>query len=443
MEKQIHFPEAAVKSEATTADKPDFKQEERKGEIKGTGMIKDRTDGGRRSDRRDKNLRKPSFQTSASKQGKRGRIDKKPDGKRNIRIQYKHDIPRRGAHVSRQGQRKGSGHNIGSNLGGILATIGAGAGDSLLPIPSTASLPVDVVSNVASSFQAVEMLNYALQQNIQQNIQETVDLLTNPPPVPGETTNRFTESLKQPSRLAQDNLALQASDRPQNHLPGGKNARTQDRVAFSKIQTPSQHNKKRQDTRPKWSQQPLKEAYGNLGCAYDTMGDFRKAIEHHEKHLKIALEIGDLAGEGGTYGNLGTAYQSLGECISGTKHTFKQDENGSDLSVGVHETVELADSGINTNRRQVDHASSSSHHCDPQGSLSKRKSSFQDKDENHGSKILIRTSPNGLPQPDNMTAHQTYSKPLCSLQLQTGKCLDSHCQCWHLSKAELEEVQLL
>ena len=415
VEKQIHFPEAAVKSEATTADKPDFKQEERKGEIKGTGMIKDRTDSGRRSDRRDKNLRKPSFQTSASKQGKRGRIDKKPDGKRNIRIQYKHDIPRRGAHVSRQCQRKGSGHNIGSNLGGILATIGAGAGDSLLPIPNTASLPVDVVSNVASSFQAVEMLNYALQQNIQQNIQETVDLLTNPPPVPGETTNRFTESLKQPSRLAQDNWALQVSDRPQNHLPGSKTARTQDRVAFSKIQTPSQHNKKRQDTRPKWSQQPLKEAYGNLGCAYDchSMGDFYKAFEYHEKKL------------------------------SGTEHTFKQDENDSDSSVGAHETVELADSGINTNRRQVNHASASSHHCDPQGSLSKRKSSFQDKDENHGSKILIRTSPNGLPQPDNMTAHQTYSKQLCSVQLQTGKCLDSHCQCWHLSKAELEEVQLL
>lgn len=384
-EKQIRFPEGAVKSEATTADKPDFKQEERKGEIKGTGMIKDRTDSGhRRSDRRDKNLRKHSFQTSASKQGKRGRIDKKPDGKRNIRVQYKHDIPRRGAHVSRQGQRKGSGHNVGSNLGGLLATIGAGSGDGLLPIPNTASLPVDVVNNVAS-FQAVEMLNYALQQNIQQSIQDTVDLLTNPPPVPGETTNRFTESLKQPSRLAQDNWALQGSDRQQNHLQGGKNVGTQDRVAFSKTQTPSQHNNKRQDIRPKWSQQPL----------------------------------------------------------SGTKHTFKQDENGSDSSVGAPETVELADCAINVNRRQVNHPSSSSHHCDPQGLLSKRKSSFQDKDETHGSKILIRTSPDGLPQPDNMRARQTYPKPLCSVQLQTGKCLDNHCQCWHLSKAELEEVQLL
>ena len=54
-------------------------------------------------------------------------------------------------------------------------------------------------------------------------------------------------------------------------------------------------------------------AYGNLGIAYKSLGDFRKAIEYHEKRLKIAIEIGDRAGEGGAYGNLGNAYQSLGD----------------------------------------------------------------------------------------------------------------------------------
>ena len=39
-------------------------------------------------------------------------------------------------------------------------------------------------------------------------------------------------------------------------------------------------------------------AYGNLGNAYDSLGDYQKAIEYHEKHLKIAKEIGDRAGEG-------------------------------------------------------------------------------------------------------------------------------------------------
>ena len=54
-------------------------------------------------------------------------------------------------------------------------------------------------------------------------------------------------------------------------------------------------------------------AYGNLGNAYDSLGDYQKAIEYHEKHLKIAIEIGDRGGEGRAYRNFGIAYQSLGD----------------------------------------------------------------------------------------------------------------------------------
>ena len=53
-------------------------------------------------------------------------------------------------------------------------------------------------------------------------------------------------------------------------------------------------------------------AYGNLGNAFDSLGNFQKAIEYHEKHLKIAKEVGDVSREGMAYGNLGNAYQSLG-----------------------------------------------------------------------------------------------------------------------------------
>ncbi|CAH3163990.1 unnamed protein product, partial [Pocillopora meandrina] len=54
------------------------------------------------------------------------------------------------------------------------------------------------------------------------------------------------------------------------------------------------------------------KAYGNLGNAYDRLGDFKKAIEYHNLHLKIAKEVGDKHGEGNAYGNLGNAYGSLG-----------------------------------------------------------------------------------------------------------------------------------
>ena len=53
--------------------------------------------------------------------------------------------------------------------------------------------------------------------------------------------------------------------------------------------------------------------YGHLGNAYDSLGDYRKAMEYHEKHLQIAIEIGDRAGEGRADGNLGTALQSQGD----------------------------------------------------------------------------------------------------------------------------------
>ena len=61
-------------------------------------------------------------------------------------------------------------------------------------------------------------------------------------------------------------------------------------------------------------------AYGNLGIAYRSLGDFKTAIEHHERHLKIAKEVGDKAGEGRAYGNLGNAYDSLGDFQKAIEH---------------------------------------------------------------------------------------------------------------------------
>ncbi|RMX38956.1 hypothetical protein pdam_00025625, partial [Pocillopora damicornis] len=74
------------------------------------------------------------------------------------------------------------------------------------------------------------------------------------------------------------------------------------------------------------------DAYGNLGNAYFSLGDFKKALEYNNQHLKIAKEIGDnhgeeyhnlklkiskevgdKHGEGVSYGNLGNVYDRLGD----------------------------------------------------------------------------------------------------------------------------------
>jgi len=51
----------------------------------------------------------------------------------------------------------------------------------------------------------------------------------------------------------------------------------------------------------------------NLDNAYDSLGDFKKVIEYHELDVKIPKEVGDRAGEGSSYGNLGNAHHSLGD----------------------------------------------------------------------------------------------------------------------------------
>ncbi len=54
-------------------------------------------------------------------------------------------------------------------------------------------------------------------------------------------------------------------------------------------------------------------ALGSLGNAYGNLGETKRAIDVLEQRLKIAREIGDRRGEGNALGNLGNAYNDLGE----------------------------------------------------------------------------------------------------------------------------------
>ena len=54
-------------------------------------------------------------------------------------------------------------------------------------------------------------------------------------------------------------------------------------------------------------------SYGNLGVVFQSLGEYQKAKEYHEKALAIATEIGDKNKEETSYGNLGSVFHSLGE----------------------------------------------------------------------------------------------------------------------------------
>jgi len=54
-------------------------------------------------------------------------------------------------------------------------------------------------------------------------------------------------------------------------------------------------------------------AYANLGQAYDSLCDFKTALEYHQLHLAIAKEVEDKAGQGRAYANIGNAHRNLGD----------------------------------------------------------------------------------------------------------------------------------
>ena len=57
----------------------------------------------------------------------------------------------------------------------------------------------------------------------------------------------------------------------------------------------------------------------SLGIAYDSLGDFHKAIEHHDQALALSREV-DRRGEGRALGGLGNAYLSLGDFHKAIEH---------------------------------------------------------------------------------------------------------------------------
>ena len=64
--------------------------------------------------------------------------------------------------------------------------------------------------------------------------------------------------------------------------------------------------------------------YKNLFIAYLGLGDYQKAIEYHEKCVKLAVEIGDQGRDGKLYELLGDAYCSLGKYQKAIEYHEKQ-----------------------------------------------------------------------------------------------------------------------
>jgi len=61
-------------------------------------------------------------------------------------------------------------------------------------------------------------------------------------------------------------------------------------------------------------------AYGNIGIVHQSLGYYKLALEYYNKRLEIALKNKYVDGEGRAYGNIGIVYESI------TKFQFRSAE---------------------------------------------------------------------------------------------------------------------
>jgi len=91
-------------------------------------------------------------------------------------------------------------------------------------------------------------------------------------------------------------------------------------------------------------------ALGNLGNAYNMLGQVEKAIDYYKQALVILREIGDRRGEGSALCNLGNAYNALGQVEMARQHLVAALSIGKELKIPnivkiVTENLEKLDNG--------------------------------------------------------------------------------------------------
>ncbi|NEQ29857.1 MAG: CHAT domain-containing protein, partial [Leptolyngbya sp. SIO4C5] len=87
-------------------------------------------------------------------------------------------------------------------------------------------------------------------------------------------------------------------------------------------------------------------ALGNLGNAYHALGDYLQAIDFHQQSLEIAQQIGDRRGEAASLGNLGSAYYSLGDYQKAIDFQQQSLEIARQIGDRLGEAISLGNLGI-------------------------------------------------------------------------------------------------
>lgn len=327
---------------------------------------------------------------------------------------HRNAVSRRGGRGARPGVRRESGSNVAVPS---LLPVGLPAipnllntGDGLLPLPG---------AGLFSQLRA--QLNLGI-LNVQQKIQKTTaEILTNPPPVPGE---HVPDNRQQPlARLGPQGPRHSSrinerhpSKRPQSSAPLAKNISPLMPDQFAhKAQVSSQKKTPASDGLPKWLQRTRNSA--------DDTNDQQLTNETNKNLSNVETIVVKAGREASRYETTENAHQR-----DAVPAGFQNDFNSSTLS--DVEKTRLARAG---------HSSTGSD-SEMQTLTSKRKSPFHAEEVPHGGKIVVTTSPEGLPQPAPARVRKAHPKGYCFRQLDTGHCTASPCKYRHMSNQELLEV---
>ncbi|XP_078357548.1 uncharacterized protein LOC144642464 isoform X2 [Oculina patagonica] len=328
---------------------------------------------------------------------------------------HRNAVSRRGGRGARPGVRRESGSNVAVPS---LLPVGLPAipnllntGDGLLPLPG---------AGLFSQLRA--QLNLGI-LNVQQKIQKTTaEILTNPPPVPGE---HVPDNRQQPlARLGPQGPRHSSrinerhpSKRPQSSAPLAKNISPLMPDQFAhKAQVSSQKKTPASDGLPKWLQRTRNSA--------DDTNDQQLTNETNKNLSNVETIVVKAGREASRYETTENAHQR-----DAVPAGFQNDFNSSTLS--DVEKTRLARAG---------HSSTGSD-SEMQTLTSKRKSPFHAEEVPHGGKIVVTTSPEGLPQPAPARVRKAHPKGYCFRQLDTGHCTASPCKYRHMSNQELLEYQ--
>lgn len=347
----------------------------------------------KRSENRERDSRNSSYKRlSRERDNRHGPRDSRHFvDRRKGRARFRGSVPMRGkgSHGSRQAPRKGNVPNVFPNTIPPLPSL-LGHGGGLLPLPSPANMGL------------VSQIQRALEANIVNNLKTQVEMLTNPPPVPGEIITNFDQSKKHTSVLrgAQNvpndfrNSGRHSARRTHNTQP--KPSSVSKQSSISTVTQPAQVSSQQNDNKgrdiPKWLQKTYKQGQESQANAVrgftSTKDEQNTAVSPRSKNTTTAKESFE-------YG---------------------------------HSSRPIIDSTL-THRSP--HSDSN---VEMQLSSNKRRSPFHAEEVPHGGKIVVATSPEGIPQPrmQNRSPKQLYPE-----QFQTGSYLSKP---WHLPKQELEEV---